>query len=73
MLETCSFNKKETLEQMFSCEFCEFYKTYLVAASEFHKAIFSYFRLNNELKLNNFLFGKTSEENTSEETITHCS
>ena len=38
----CNFIKKETLAQMFSCEFCEisknnfFYRTLLVAASETH-------------------------------------
>ena len=38
--ETCNFIKKETLAQVFSCEFCEiskdtfFHRTALVAASE---------------------------------------
>ena len=38
--EACNFIKKETLAQVFSCEFCEiskntfYYKTSLVAASE---------------------------------------
>ena len=38
--EACNFIKRETLAQMFSCEFCEifkdtyFYKIPLVAASE---------------------------------------
>ena len=37
--EACNFIKKETLAQVFSCEFCEiskktfFYRTHLVAAS----------------------------------------
>ena len=39
MPEACNFIKKETLAQMFSCEFCEISKTFLpraplVAASE---------------------------------------
>ena len=39
-LQTCNFIKKETLAQVFSCEFCEipkntfFHRTPLVAASE---------------------------------------
>ena len=31
--EACNFIKKETLIQVFSCEFCEFYTTPPVAAS----------------------------------------
>ena len=39
-LETCNFVKKETLTQVFSCEFCKidkntfYYRTLLVAASD---------------------------------------
>ena len=42
MPKACSFIKKETLAQVFSCEFCEiskntfFYRTPLVAASEYY-------------------------------------
>ena len=41
--KACNFTKKKSLEQVFSCEFCElsestrFYKTSLVAASECEK------------------------------------
>ena len=44
-LQACSFIKKETLAQVFSCEFCEiskntlFYRTPLVAASDVSKYI----------------------------------
>ena len=40
--QACNFIKKETLLQVFSCEFCEicknnfFYRTHLVAASEIY-------------------------------------
>ena len=42
-LSTCNFIKKETLAQVFPCEFCEiskntfFYRTPLVAASDGRK------------------------------------
>ena len=45
--EACNFTKKETLAQVFSCEFCEiskntfYYRTRLVAASEISKRLSS--------------------------------
>ena len=42
-LKACNFIKKETLTQVFSCEFCEifknnfFYRAPLVAASDYNK------------------------------------
>ena len=44
-LQACKFIKKETLAQVFSCEFCEisknsfFHRTPVVAASEFFRII----------------------------------
>ena len=49
--ETCNFIKKETLAQVFSCEFCEisknsfFHRTPLVAASIYFKESFLWFGL----------------------------
>ena len=58
---TCNLIKKETLSQVFSCEFCEiskstfFYRTPLVAASE--KSLFI---TNNEKKTTALLVGLIS-------------